>query len=182
MIKRLLTCAFLFLACSCAIGADLSPIRLYGVEFTRADQRRPIAGETFEAIRRAVAPRPLVVSSVSLEELDRLVSERRADIVITVSGIYRRHLRNGMRDIATLVTSDQPDPDHAIGAVLLAPKESGIRTLEDLRGKTIALNPRRPSREPSRSRKSCTTGATTPKISSAKSSISARTEPFASRP
>ena len=142
MLKELLTSAALLFLLQEAGAAPPAPepVRLYGVEFTRADQKLAIAQETFNAIRRAVAPRPLLISSVPLQELDRLVEEHRADIVITISGVYRRHLRNGMRDIATLITRDQPDPDHAVGSVLYAPEGSGIRTLEDLRGKRIALN------------------------------------------
>ena len=133
------------LGLGCFAGAvaqtsPVSPIYLYGVEFTRPDQPLKIARETFDAIGKAVAPRPLIVNSVKLDELEQLVNSGKADIVITTSGIYRRHVQNGMRDIATLITAEQPDPDHAIGTLVVARKGSGLKSLDDLHGKILASN------------------------------------------
>jgi two-component system sensor histidine kinase TtrS len=139
VIKGLLSVVFLSAALS-AGAAEPAPVYLYGVEFTRPGTELKIASETYEAIRRGVAPRPLVVRNVSLFEFDRLMAENKADIVITNSGIYRRHILNGWKDVVTLATLLQPDPDHAVGSLLLARKGLGIKTFEDLRGHSIVLN------------------------------------------
>lgn len=124
-------------------GSTMPPLMLYGVEFTAEGNGLPIAKETEEAIRRAVAPRKLVVSSVKTSLLDQLIRSKKADIVITGAAVYRRHLLNGMRDIATLYTRLQPDPDHAAGSLVLTRDEpNGIRSLPDIRGKRIATDHR----------------------------------------
>lgn len=116
------------------------PIYLYGTEFTNPNLPGKIASETYDVIRKAVAPRQLIVNSVDIDELDRVIENKKADIAIVGSAVYRRHVTNGMRDVATLVTADQPDPDHAIGALIVTREDSGIRTLSDLRGKIMAVN------------------------------------------
>ena len=123
-----------------AHAASDAPVHLYGIEFTREDRKPLIANATFDAIQKAVAPRKLIVTSVDSEELDRAITSKKADIVIAIGGIYRRNLRQGMRDLMTLVSDMQPNPDRAVGALLYARQGSSIHTLQDLKGKTIALN------------------------------------------
>ena len=115
-------------------------IRVYGVEFFRSPYFKDVALATVEQIRKAVAPRFVTVKNVKLDDLDRLIVSQQADVVITISRIYRRHLRNGMRDIVTLSSPLQPDPDHAVGSLLLVKRGSGLKTWSDLRGKRILLN------------------------------------------
>lgn len=117
-----------------------SAVHVYGVDFFRSPYYVDVAKATVEQIRKAIYPHPVEVRSVELGELDHLIATRQADIVITISGIYRRHLRNGMRDIVTLAAPLQPDPDHAVGSLLLVRKDSGLKSWADLRGKTILLN------------------------------------------
>ena len=46
-----------------------------------------------------------------------------------------------MRDIATLVTPLQPDPDHAVGALIVTLKDrSDIQNIQDLKGKRLGVN------------------------------------------
>lgn len=119
----------------------LVPLRIYGTEFTDPESAPQLLGDTIAALRRALWPRPVAVHSVGLDEMDKAIREGQADVVITGSSIYRRNLAYGMRDIATAYTPLQPDPDHAIGSLLVV--RSGrrdIRTLADLKGKTIAAN------------------------------------------
>lgn len=140
MINHAVFAASLAFITSHAFSADLKPLTLYGVEFTRSSTQLQIANETYKTIERAIYPRKLIVQTVSLKEFEGILADNKADIVITNSGIYRRHILNGWRDIVTLVTKMQPDPDHAIGSLILSRKGSGIRSLAELKDKTIALN------------------------------------------
>ncbi|MCG5030743.1 PhnD/SsuA/transferrin family substrate-binding protein [Mesosutterella sp. OilRF-GAM-744-9] len=118
-----------------------APVTLYANEFLLPGLKMESADRTVEAIARAVAPRPLKTVVVGIEELDEAVRQRKADIVIAGAAIYRRHVQNGMRDIATLVTELQPDPDHAVGGLIVTRADrSDISTLADLRGKSLAVN------------------------------------------
>lgn len=140
----LTTAGFLLIACP-LISAEptdvqTAPVYLYGVEFTRPSFELKIAKESYEAIQKSIEPRKLIVRNVTTSGLDEAIKERKADIVITNSGIYRRYLQNGWRDVLTLATGVQPNPDQAVGSLILANKKLGINTIEDLKGHSIALN------------------------------------------
>ena len=140
----LTTAGFLLTACP-LISAEptdvqTAPVYLYGVEFTRPSFELKIAKETYELIQKSIEPRKLIVRNVTTSGLDEAIKERKADIVITNSGIYRRYLQNGWRDVLTLATGVQPNPDQAVGSLILANKKLGINTIEDLKGHSIALN------------------------------------------
>lgn len=132
---------FLLLILVCSANAtEQAPVYLYGVEFTRPATELQIAHKTYEVIQEIISPRKLIVKNVPLKEFDQILEKKDADIVITNSGIYRRHILNGWRDLVTLATGIQPDPDHAVGSLLLSRKGSGITSLEHLKGKSIILN------------------------------------------
>lgn len=140
----LTTAGFLLIACP-LISAEptdvqTAPVYLYGVEFTRPSFELKIAKETYEVIQKSIEPRKLIVRNVTTSGLDEAIKERKADIVIANSGIYRRYLQNGWRDVLTLATGVQPNPDQAVGSLILANKKLGINTIEDLKGHSIALN------------------------------------------
>ena len=124
-----------------ALGATRDSVTLYGNEFLMPGLRMDSSDRTVRAIEKAVAPRRLVTRMVSIEELDEAVATGKADIVIAGAAIYRRHVQNGMRDIATLVTPLQPDPDHAVGGLIVTRRDrTDLNTLEDLQGKTLGVN------------------------------------------
>lgn len=140
----LTTAGFLLTACP-LISAEptdvqTAPVYLYGVEFTRPSFELKIAKETYEVIQKSIEPRKLIVRNVTTSGLDEAIKERKADIVIANSGIYRRYLQNGWRDVLTLATGVQPNPDLAVGSLILANKNLGVKTIEDLKGHSIALN------------------------------------------
>ena len=122
----LTTAGFLLTACP-LISAEptdvqTAPVYLYGVEFTRPSFELKIAKETYEVIQKSIEPRKLIVRNVTTSGLDEAIKERKADIVIANSGIYRRYLQNGWRDVLTLATGVQPNPDLAVGSLILANK------------------------------------------------------------
>lgn len=117
------------------------PITVYANEFLLPGLEMSSSQRTLQAIAQAIHPRRVIVKTVSIEELDRVIEANQAHIAIVGAAIYRRHVRGGMRDIATLVTPEQPDPDHAVGALLVTrATETGIRTIEDLKGRKLGVN------------------------------------------
>ena len=117
------------------------PVRIYGTEFTDPESAPQLLRDTIATLKRALWPRPLIVHSVGLDEIDAAIRSGQADIVITGSSIYRRNIAYGMRDIATVYTALQPDPDHAIGSLIVVRADnSKINSLVDLKGKTVAVN------------------------------------------
>lgn len=141
-LKRFLTIG---LCCFCMTGecltAESDEIVLYSNEFSLPGLKMSVADRTIDVVSKAVAPRKLVVKTVSLPELEGAILQRKADIAIVGSAIYWRNIQNGMRDIATLVTPLQPDPDHAVGALIVTLKDrSDIQSIQDLKGKRLGVN------------------------------------------
>ena len=116
-------------------------VHLYSNEFLLPGLEARSAARTVEAVRAAVAPKKLVVHAVTLEALEAAVEAQKADLAIVGSAIYWRHKHNGLRDVATLTTPLQPDPDHAVGALVLTRADrTDIQTLKDLKGKVLGIN------------------------------------------
>lgn len=141
-LKRFLTIG---LCCFCMTGecltAESDEIVLYSNEFSLPGLKMSVADRTIDVVSKAVAPRKLVIKTVSLPELEGAILQRKADIAIVGSAIYWRNIQNGMRDIATLVTPLQPDPDHAVGALIVTLKDrSDIQNIQDLKGKRLGVN------------------------------------------
>lgn len=131
----------LFLGAPAQATHGNGPIYLYANEFLLPGLQMSSSQRTVEAITNAVHPCKVIIKTVSIEELDRAVAAGQAHIAIVGAAIYRRHVRSGMRDIATLVTPKQPDPDHAVGALVVTrSSENAIRTIEDLKGRKIGVN------------------------------------------
>lgn len=100
------------------------------------------AERTFKAVADAIKPHKLIIERVkTIEEIDKAMTSKSADFVVVGSAIYWRHLRGGYRDIATLITPEQPDPDHAVGALVVTrADDSRVNVLGDLKGKILGVN------------------------------------------
>lgn len=121
---------------------ESSPVYFYASEFSLPGVQMACAEETINTIRRAIAPRELkVVQLQSINEVDRIFREPGEFVAVVGASTYWRHLRDGIRDIATLVSDRQPDPDHAVGALIVVKEDQHeIQNLEDLKGRRIAVN------------------------------------------
>lgn len=65
-----------------------------------------------------------------------------ADLVLGSAGTYRKSVRVGARDLATLISDYFPDPNLGEGALFVSLKSSGIRAFGDMKGKTaVFLDP-----------------------------------------
>ncbi len=118
-----------------------APIKLYANEVVESARQMESINRTLETIENAIAPRKLEVHSVSLDEIDVAFNNNEVDILISGPAIYWKYLNAGLRDIATLVTRRQPNPDHAVGALILAKEgEDHINSLADLKGKTFGAS------------------------------------------
>lgn len=119
-----------------------APVYFYASEFTLPGIEMACASQTIDVIRKAIAPRELrVVQLTTIEEVDNVFRSSGEFVAVVGASTYWRHLRDGIRDIATLVSKHQPDPDHAVGALIVV-KDSrrDIKDVLDLQGKSIAVN------------------------------------------
>lgn len=138
----LLCCAVFVSACVSAQSVtELPPVRLYTSVMATPNPKIAFIDRTREVLEEALAPRKVIFRAVLLDELDQLIARREVDLVIAGAGFYRRHARDGLRDIATLVSPREPDPNYAVGATVVTRSDrTDINTLADLHGKSITAN------------------------------------------
>lgn len=142
VIKSLMRCvgALALMLPMVSAATEQPPLRLYSTQNAYPNPNNAFIEKTRGEIERVVGRR-VVHYPVTIEELDGIVARGEADILIVGAGFYRRHVRDGLRDVATVVSDRQPDPNHAVGATVVTRSDrDDIHELADLRAKVLAAN------------------------------------------
>lgn len=117
------------------------PLAVYATQMASPNTNTAFIEATHKVLSEAFWPRKVIFEMLPIAELDKIVNQRKADVVMAGAGFYRRHLHEGLRDIATVVSPLQPNPDRAVGSTIVTLKSrSDINTLADLKGKTVSAN------------------------------------------
>lgn len=139
MKKRICLFVFSLLTSLNALAKD--SYTLISNEFSMPGLGMDSAERTIQAIESAIKPKKLITKHVkTIEEVDKAIENGEADMCIIGAAIYWRHVKNGLRDIATLTTPEQPDPDKAVGALVVTRRDAPYKDIEDLKDKTIGVN------------------------------------------
>ena len=150
--RRLLGVLLSMLLCSSSLVAapgsrvDISAqtavreIRIGYIERSFSPSEREAIEETFAYLQRRLPQYRFTVRRYLVRDLDGAIESADIDYYLGASGFYRRVLRRGVRDLATMTTRLAPDPNYAIGTVFLVPKNSPVKNLEDMRGLRAAVN------------------------------------------
>lgn len=77
---------------------------------------------------------------VPLTELGHMLERGEVDYFISTSGVSRRNLSEGSRDLLTITDSRFPDPNKSYGSLFFTRRDSGIKRLKDMRGRTLVAN------------------------------------------
>ena len=141
------TLAQALLACSLCLAAwhalARDEIRL-GIFTDRAKELSQARWAPLEvAINRAIPGHNFVINVFTLEELERAVSNRQVDFVLTSGSHYiLLSKRSGLSvPLATLVSIQNGETRYDYGGVIFTRAEqSDINVLEDIRGKSVAYN------------------------------------------
>ena len=140
------------LLASCAVWAETTagfeaqaacerPLAVYATQMASPNTNTAFIEATHKVLSETFRPRKVTFEMLPIAELDKIVNQRKADVVMAGAGFYRRHLHEGLRDIATVVSPLQPNPDRAVGSTIVTLKSrSDINTLADLKGKTVSAN------------------------------------------
>ena len=137
ILRNLLTFFVLFYSCT----VFSNDITLYATEFLLPSTITPVAQKTIDTVKKAIYPKQLKIRVLqSIDEIDEVLRSKEAPIAIVGATTYLRHRKDGMRDIATLISNLQPDPDHSVGALLVVKKDSDINSLKELKGKRLGAN------------------------------------------
>lgn len=138
--------AALFLVASGAYArpADLVRVGLLDIEkeATYAEDGN-IRATTLEYLRETVPELRFEAKVYTIPELQAAVRNGNVDLFISSSGFFVELWNAGVKDLATLVSDDFPDPNHCVAGTFFVRSDRGdIARLEDLEGKRlVTTNP-----------------------------------------
>ena len=118
------------------------PLRIGVITLSETPQATKAIEITLEAIRSSFAPYPVFIDyRVPSEELEEGIRTGEVDVFVASSGFYYRLMREGARSLATLISDQQPDPNHGTATTLLVRAEDDrFQTLADLKGHRLSAS------------------------------------------
>ena len=125
------------LACSAEV------LRLGISSFAEHSINKALIDPTIEAIRSAVKPDKLEVEYLELNRLQNSLKNGHLDLVLSSAGNYRRFLLEGygLRDLATMVSNQAPNPNYAEGSVFFTRSDrEDIDSIAGLKDKSVSAN------------------------------------------
>lgn len=84
--------------------------------------------------------RMVIYDQLRAPDLLKLIRENRVDYFISTSGIARRFIPHGSKELLAVATPLFPDPNRSYGTVFLVRDDSPIRTMQDMKGKRFVTN------------------------------------------
>ena len=124
-----------------ALLEELSPLRFYATKVASPNPNIEFIQQTADVIAKQIAPRKLEFAFLDIPSMEEKIKNKDVDLLVAGAGRYRSNLQYGLRDIGTIVTPLQPNPNYAVGSVILVRGDNKeIQKLADLEGKTVAVN------------------------------------------
>lgn len=118
-------------------------LRLGISSFAEHSVNKALIGPTIKAIQDAVKPDKLEVEYLELNRLQNSLKNGQLDLVLSSAGNYRRFLLEGygLRDLATMVSNQAPNPNYAEGSVFFTRSDrEDIDSIAGLKDKSVSAN------------------------------------------
>ena len=118
-------------------------LRLGISSFAEHSINKVLIDPTIKAIRDAVQPDKLEVEYLELNRLQNSLKNGQLDLVLSSAGNYRRFLLEGygLRDLATMVSTQAPNPNYAEGSVFFVRSDrQDIDSIAALKNKSVSAN------------------------------------------
>lgn len=138
-----LTCAVLLavLALQCAPALAGTTVRIAVTSGGHGTTSLKPFDQSVKALEARFGPSNVTIRErVTLTELGHMLERGEVDYFISTSGVSRRNLSEGSRDLLTITDSRFPDPNKSYGSLFFTRRGSGIKALEDMRDRTLVAN------------------------------------------
>lgn len=143
--KKFLLAVFIVLAATCVCAAkDSSPV--FRVSVMQSDEHlfhESIIENLEDSLEKALGAKTKVeISTDSPETIKAKLKEGRVELVFCNSVLYRALLPYGVRDLATVHSDWNPNPNRADGAALIVKRDGEISSLNqllNLKGPKVAM-------------------------------------------
>lgn len=116
------------------------PLRIGVITLSESPRTMQAIDETIERIRKVFLPYPVIVErQVHAQKLENAIKDGTVDVFIASAGFYWRLMRYGVISLATMITPEQPDPNHAVAVTYVVRKDNpDIFKFEDMKGKVLS--------------------------------------------
>ena len=128
-----------------AAVTSAATIRFGISEFAERSVNEPIIPATVALLEKTFGKDNVSAVTYSVEALQKAAKAGEVDVILSSAGTYRRLSLEGagVHSLASVASARVPDPNYADGSVFFTRNDrDDIRTIEDLRGKTVAANHR----------------------------------------
>ena len=118
-----------------------TPIEIGLIHFAPPLSKDMDFSSTLKHLQKVFYPRKVEAKIYSSADLEKAIKEGKIDFFYASSGFFWRMLPFGVRDIATVVTEEKPEPNFGTaGAFIMLRNGPKIRTLEEMKGKSLVAN------------------------------------------
>lgn len=125
----------------CAQITDERPIRIGLIHFSAPLSKDMDFSPTLTHLKKTFAPRSVEAKVYSSADLEDAIKAGNIDFFYASSGFFWRMLPYGVRDIATVVTHEKPDPNRGTAGTFITLRDrSDIVYLKDMKGKRFVAN------------------------------------------
>lgn len=125
----------------CAQISDERAIRIGLIHFSAPLSKDMDFSPTLTHLKKTFAPRPVEAKVYSSADLEEAIKSGSIDFFYASSGFFWRMLPYGVRDIATVVTREKPDPNRGTAGTFITLRDrSDIVYLKDMEGKRFVAN------------------------------------------
>lgn len=130
---------FLFIGAALltALPAAAAPLRFAAMEMPKPDPCLPFITQTHAWLNENY-PNGATFRYLALADLEKAVRNREVDVVLTEAGVAGRLRFDGARPLFSAVSQRHKDPKRSQGSVFFVRDDSSVRTVADLRGKSLS--------------------------------------------
>lgn len=134
-----------FVAINFSVAASEAPslkdertIYLYLSRFSEPNPALALIDKTVQQLEEKLHVKVKTVTE-TIRDLDRSIEEGKPDLILAGAGFFRRQLHKNILGFATLQSPETPDPNQAVGSLIVARAEDrNINTLRQLKNKRLA--------------------------------------------
>ena len=132
--------AALFAAALIPAASFGAQVRLAVTYLSAQGSNEAVIAPSIEALRKEFGSENIELLKLTLPEFEKAADEKRFDLFLSTAGLSRRMAGYGAKDLVSLVSDRFPDPNKTYGTLFIVRKDSPVRTVADMKGKSAAGN------------------------------------------
>lgn len=122
-----------------AVSAAAEKVDIYCLAFSHTNEADAAIAKTIEKVDKTFGNYSFQTHFVNTDELQRKFEDCPKCFFVSSSGDFYKKQFEGAWRLATLTTFNAPDPNQGEAGAIIVKRHSGIKKLDDLKNKTVAV-------------------------------------------